>query len=151
MCFKRCWRTGKITGELFISGNRSSVFWKTEVPPNTIISEKLVYDIDKYREKVKLWYPGQYMHEYTYEDSIQLFSSTKTPWLWIGDGKTDVSSEVDKYIVPGNIITIDMLREINSSIRHWIYCDFKTLEIVDFPSNGFIINDSFLKEDTKKE
>ena len=39
------------------------------------------------------------------------FDEAKTPWLWIGDVSTDVdiTSAVDKYIMPGNEIRLDLL------------------------------------------
>jgi hypothetical protein len=155
MCFKRCWRTGKISGELFITGDTSYVSWKTVVPPNTIICEKITYDIDEYKEKIKIWYPGEEMHELSREECLEIFNSYTKPWLWIGGDVSgnivDVTDKIDKYVVSGNKITLDMLYKENKYITKWIYCDYKTLEITEFPSEGIIINDSVIKENTKKE
>jgi hypothetical protein len=86
-----------------------------------------------------------------YEDCMKIFSDKpKKPWIWIGD-KYDMTSKLEPYIVSGNHVTLGLLKVLFPYIKDWKYCCPKTLELLDFPSEGIIIDDTnnktFKKED----
>ena len=90
-----------------------------------------------------------------YKEKNKIAIKIKKPWIWIGGYKEnqliDTTKEIEEYCVEGNRISNELLKTINSEITEWIYCCSKTLEIVNFPSEGFIINDSIIKEIKKKD
>jgi len=62
------------------------------------------------------------------------------PWVWIGDDR-DMTEEIEPFVVHGNKITLKILNLYFPSVKEWRYCS-KTLEMLDFPSEGIIINDT---------
>ena len=76
-----------------------------------------------------------------------LHSIPLKPWFWIG-GATDTSpkmvdmtSSLEKFIVPGNTISLSLLIEVNPYIVRWRYLHPITLEEHDFPTKGITIKD----------
>lgn len=70
------------------------------------------------------------------------------PWLWIGaryaDGVTvEYTNEVNNTVDFGLRVTPEWLDYVfNEHDVQWRYLDPKTLEEKDFPSEGFVIDDS---------
>jgi hypothetical protein len=124
--------------------------WSTVIPEGTLVREKIdLRSPDEDRTLYKLWYPGP-MKELTYDESLELFYlNLKRPWVWIGGEGRNMMDEVEEYVVPGNRITLKVLNMIANI--HWQYCSAETLEILDFPSEGFIIDDPRIKPDQKEE
>jgi len=72
---------------------------------------------------------------------------TSLPWLWIGakhedgtvvDHTTDVNNGVEYGL---NINPLWLELSTGTKNVQWRYLDTKTLEVQDFPSSGFVIND----------
>ena len=66
------------------------------------------------------------------------------PWFFIGSYDSakslqDNTCEMDDYIYPGNVITLDLLRHLFPGTQRWVYIDPKTFEETDFPSEGIVI------------
>jgi hypothetical protein len=86
----------------------------------------------------------------SYEECMKIvFDTPKKPWIWIGD-QYDMSSKLEPYIVSGNHVTLGLLKALFPYVQEWKYCCPKTLDLLDFPSEGIIINDTNSKT-TKKE
>lgn len=73
---------------------------------------------------------------------------TSLPWVWIGVKKedgvvVDYTNEVNDSVDFGLTVTPEWLNEVlNTENVTWQYLDAKTLEMTDFPSSGFVIDDS---------
>ena len=66
------------------------------------------------------------------------------PWFFIGcydsaKSLEDKTPEMDDYIYPGNVITLDLLRHLFPGTRRWVYIHPQTFEETDFPSEGIVI------------
>ena len=152
MCFRWC-RRGYYGQILIHSGNPTT--FEIKVPDDTVLAEKLTFNtLYETKTKIKLWYPGQLYKELTYDETIEVFNKyIKKPWLWIGgyigEELKDITSQVDAYVVSGNVVTIDILNRINPEIKVWIYSCSKTLEVINFPSEGIIIDDSNITKNKK--
>jgi hypothetical protein len=123
--------------------------WSTVIPEGQIVREKIeLKSPQESRVLYKIWHAGP-MKELSYDESLELFNKTpKRPWIWIGGSGRNMIDEVDEYLVAGNKITLDVLKLIADI--EWKYCS-QTLDILDFPSEGFIIDDPIIKADTKQE
>jgi hypothetical protein len=68
------------------------------------------------------------------------FDPVKTPWHWIGDLSTEVNitAAVDRYIMPGNEIRLDLLLMLLNSHDDMdiCYADPASKEFVVFPNHG---------------
>jgi hypothetical protein len=78
---------------------------------------------------------------------------SKLPWMWIGavfpdsDTVVDCTNMVDKTITYGMFVSTDWLEFATGyAPQSWKYLDSKSLEEKDFPSSGFIIDDSDSEE-----
>lgn len=67
----------------------------------------------------------------------------KTPWIWIGDitTETELTSQLQKFIVPGNVIKYELLNQLmdfqeDTQIQ---YIDPISLDFQDFPEDGIVI------------
>jgi hypothetical protein len=75
-------------------------------------------------------------------------SPSTLPWLWVGavysdDVIVDYTNEVNDNVYFGLHVTPELLNKIfKVSNVTWRYLDTKTLETIDFPSAGFVIDDS---------
>jgi hypothetical protein len=49
---------------------------------------------------------------------------------------------MDDYIYPGNIITLELLKDLFPGTQRWVYIDPKTFEETEFPSKGIVIEGS---------
>ena len=74
---------------------------------------------------------------------------SKLPWMWIGavyaDSKPsiDCTYMVDPMITYGMTVTTEWLENITGyTPLTWKYLDAKSLEEKEFPSEGFVIDDS---------
>ena len=85
-----------------------------------------------------------------YEEAYQaIHNPPKKPWIWIGDEDgTDMTEELDAFIVDGNLITLDLLNVIFPDIKKWKYCS-RSFDILDFPSEILIKNDTHTKTSEK--
>lgn len=137
----------------------TEVEWKATVPDNVILLEQLTMEYfgDK-TFKYKIWYSGQSYKKMSYDEIIMYFEERpKIPWLWIGGSNgvaiQDRSRELEPYILAGNLITLQLLSEIDKSISSWSYLCPETFEKLDFPVNGIIIksDDNSRMENSSKE
>jgi hypothetical protein len=70
--------------------------------------------------------------------------SPPPPWFFIGSyesakGLEDKTYEMDEYVYPGNVITLELLRELFPGTQRWVYIHPQTFEETDFPSEGIVI------------
>jgi hypothetical protein len=78
------------------------------------------------------------------EDEV---SPSILPWLWVGahypDGIiVDYTNQVNDNVYFGLHVTPELLNKIfKLTDVTWRYLDTKTLETIDFPSAGFVIDD----------
>ena len=67
----------------------------------------------------------------------------KCPWVWVGDKETeiDLTRTFDKFLVPGNIIKMDLVSKLIKMTEHTnlIYIETKTFNQVKFPGDGITI------------
>jgi hypothetical protein len=67
----------------------------------------------------------------------------RCPWVWVGDKETeiDLTRTFDKFLVPGNVITLALVSKLIKITDHTrlIYMESGTLKEVDFPGEGVII------------
>lgn len=65
------------------------------------------------------------------------------PWVWVGDRETeiDLTRTFDKFLVPGNRLTIDLVSRLIKITEHTslIYIETKTFNQVKFPGEGITI------------
>jgi hypothetical protein len=75
-----------------------------------------------------------------------LNENVKLPWLWIGanseSGSTDMTNSFKPYLVSGNIITPEFLKNRYPSYYDWKYLDPVTFKEVEFPDGGITIDAS---------
>jgi hypothetical protein len=130
----------------------TEVTWKATVPENVILLEELTREVHgTISRKCKVWYSGdQYSKPSSDEIAVLFETPIKTPWLWIGghtfDGTVEKTSELQEFIVAGNMITLDLLSQIDNKIHTWIYLCPETFQQLEFPPKGIVI----LKDDTSR-
>jgi len=66
------------------------------------------------------------------------------PWFFIGcydsaKSLQDKTCEMDDYVYPGNVITLDLLQHLFPGTQRWVYIHPQTFEETDFPSEGIVI------------
>lgn len=120
-------------------------FWdRMEQSNNTTLSH-----VPEYTVHVEQWYrnDGELRRYVTYATNpIEFyqgdpFGRVKTPWLWIGDPNdddVDVTSEMNKYIVPGNLILPELVTRA-TGLEEVYYMDPRSLEILKFPEQGIVL------------
>jgi hypothetical protein len=109
----------------------------TRVPEGAVFVEEYVRDgITKRR----VLYEGDEITPYLSDP----FRAAKCPWIWIGDkvSEVDLTYALGKYMVPGNVIDIDLLLTMINTDRFTeiVYIDARSLEEVKFPDDGITIN-----------
>lgn len=73
---------------------------------------------------------------------------SKLPWMWIGakyeDGNTvDYTTQINETLEYHMVVSTEWLQLVTGQKNvTWRYLDAKTLEERDFPSKGFVIDDS---------
>lgn len=109
----------------------------TRVPEDCVHVQ--VYETDSMEKRAVVTYDGE---EIVYKRPTG-FVRIRSPWLWIGDmdSETDLTETLQMYHVPGNKIHYDLLVHLlkfgeNTAIQ---YLDTKTLQLVDFPEEGIVI------------
>jgi hypothetical protein len=114
--------------------------WNSE---DTIVPKDCVYVCeylfnDKSRKAI-VQYEGEVMKK------TLTMRKGKTPWIWIGDitAERELTSEMQKFIVHGNVIKYELLNQlmdfhIDTQIR---YMDSTSLEFKDFPEDGIVIEE----------
>jgi len=66
----------------------------------------------------------------------------KLPWVWIGFENLSITDTVNSSIFYDQRIDKTFLDKLtNKNDISWMYVDSQTLEIKDFPNNGFIIKE----------
>ena len=106
--------------------------------------EYLSVDLQCIKYKISNGIPLDYHEAYQ-----AIHNPPKKPWIWIGgeDG-TDMTEELDAFIVDGNTITLDLLNTVFPEIKIWKYCS-RSFDILDFPSEILIKNDTLNKTSEK--
>jgi hypothetical protein len=138
-CCRRCWYS-KIP-EIY------SEFQEFIIDDKEVWIETIEYNSsDLYCKKYRV---HDSYKQTTYQEAYRIIHEIPNKkWLWIG-GEKDMTEEVQPFVVNGNKITLSMLKVFFPYVKHWKYCSM-TLDMLDFPSEGIIINDSN-KETIKKE
>lgn len=71
--------------------------------------------------------------------------STRCPWVWVGDLETeiDLTRTFDKFLVPNNRITQDLVsRLVTITDRtNLVYVETRTFNRVKFPGDGIVIHE----------
>ena len=105
-----------------------------KVPEDSIVIEEW----EKGREKkCNLFYEGEDIVRGVFDPFLD---DVYVPWIWIGDKKTevDLTAAMQKYMVVGNVIRLDLLLEL-IQVHHdteIVYVDARTLDEVKFPASG---------------
>jgi hypothetical protein len=90
--------------------------------------------------KRRVLYEGDEITPYTSDP----FQPATCPWIWIGDkvSEVDLTHALTKYMVPGNVIHLDLLLTMIHADRYTelIYIDARSLEEVKFPDDGVRIH-----------
>jgi len=117
------------------------LFDMTRVPEDTIVVDE--YELDGHK-KCRIYYEGfplgHAQLDYEYDPfKVEAYK----PWIWFGDKTTevDLTNAMEKYLVPGNIIDIELLLKL-IHIRedtNIIYVDARTFQEVKFPAEGIRI------------
>jgi hypothetical protein len=110
------------------------------VPEDSVVVDE--YLVNGYRKCV-LHYEGAELHaprDFNPFDELPL-----KPWIWIGDKTTgvDLTRALEKYLVPGNIIKIDLIDKLLqfNDDTFITYIDPRTFLEVKFPEDGVRINE----------
>lgn len=71
--------------------------------------------------------------------------SAHCPWVWVGDRdtETDVTRTFDKFLVPGNRITHELVSKL-TKYTNLLYIETKTFKHVNFPGEGITIHEDTL-------
>jgi len=75
---------------------------------------------------------------------VERTTNLRPPWFFIGcydsaRSLQDKTSEMDEYIYPGNVITLNILKHLYPGSQRWVYIHPETFEETDFPSEGIVI------------
>jgi hypothetical protein len=109
----------------------------TRVPEGSVFVEE--YTADGVTKR-RVLYEGDEIAFYT-EDP---FKPATAPWVWIGDktSEIDLTYALSKYIVPGNVIDLDLIFTMLHVNRDTeiVYIDPRSLEEVKFPGEGVRIH-----------
>lgn len=118
--------------------------WETTVPRGTLLLETVRRDIvDETDIRTRVYYPGEKVPTTT--DAPSFFAEKPdVPWMWIGGidmfGQTcSLTSELSRFIVGGNRITLALLRAEYPEIVTWKYMCPLTFEELEFPAEGITI------------
>jgi len=105
-----------------------------KVPEDSIVIEEWVKDRVK---KCNLFYEGEDIVKGVFDPFLD---EPEVPWIWIGDKKTeiDLTSAMQKYMVAGNTIRLDLLLQLIqvNNDTELVYVDARTLDEVKFPASG---------------
>ena len=111
--------------------------WYTEVPEETILLELLE---NNHLIRYKIWYPGQIYSKTSDEEYMRMLNTpVKTRWVWIGGDNFDATNMLSHYLLVGNVIKLELLEKLEPSVKQWTYIDYETLDSVDFPVDGIVI------------
>lgn len=68
----------------------------------------------------------------------------RAPWLWIGHApsETDLTRAMEKYVLPGNFIMMDLLLHLTGrdTDEGFMYMDAESMELRKFPVEGIRLN-----------
>lgn len=105
----------------------------TRVPKECLCMEELADN------KVHVLYEDDEVLPYTGDSSAPVY----VPWLWIGHvpSDTDLTRTLQKYLIPGNHILLDLLMYVlgKDTDEGFMYLDAKTLQLRKFPVEGIRI------------
>jgi hypothetical protein len=119
-----------------IIGN-GTLKWYTEVPQETILLELLE---NNNLLRYKIWYPGDLYSKSSDEEYTRMLNTpVKTPWVWIGGDNFDGTNMLSHYLLTGNVIKLELLEKLEPSVKQWTYIDYETLDSVNFPVDGIVI------------
>jgi len=152
-CFRKCFRKKQIqiSSEIYYKED-CKLIWQIKVPLNNFLLERICYESsDIFLEKYRIIPSNEIYTELSYKESLDILNEKiKKPWIWIGSSNITMTEELDKFLVKGNLITLDILSFVNKDIQEWEYLTDE-LEMKKFPSEGILISDDTNKERIKKE
>jgi hypothetical protein len=109
------------------------------VPEDAIVIDEY---LRKGARKCVLHYEGEILRapvDYNPFDAVPF-----KPWIWIGDKSTevDLTHAMEKYLVPGNLIRIDLFLKLIQPREDTdiVFIDARTFQEVKFPANGVKID-----------
>jgi hypothetical protein len=129
------------SSNLLVLGNDKEIEWIANVPKDTLFLEKLAYfKNEDIKYKYKIWYSDQLYIKPSFQ-IIKNITKQKVecPWIWIGENETDMTNQLEEYVLDGNKIKIEFLNKLFPDIKKWSYICSKTLEVKDFPVEGIQI------------
>lgn len=129
----------KPTDRYFLSETgREDLF--NSVPTGWVYIEEWI-DVKGHKKMIAL-YEGETIPTH-WEVSPFDLPPAKCPWVWVGDKETeiDLTRTFDKFLVPGNVITVDLVSKLIKITDHTklIYIESGTLKEVEFPGEGITI------------
>jgi hypothetical protein len=129
-----------------ISPYGNQLRWSALIPRDTLVLEGLEYqNFSDYNLKYRVFYPGELYVKSSMNTCIELLHiRPKVPWLWIGGddffgSSIDMSDVLSHYILSGNLIKLELLKNLEPKIEKWQYMDPETLELFKFPDEGIQI------------
>ena len=141
-----CGRAPRYTYQQRVYGTEPEI-WETDVPEGGVLTEVISRSIvDEDEIRIKIWPEGSHFVQ-TNKYGALFDSKPKTHWLWIGGmtraGNTlTLTDEMQKYVVPGNVINLQTLNKLFPQIVSWKIMDVNTFEEVDFPVDGITIEEN---------
>lgn len=135
-CRRSFYQPGDIMLEYYLSYHGEEWTSEDQIVPRDCVYVCEYLDKQKNR-KATVQYEGQRIkHDVSARKG-------KTPWVWIGDITTEreLTSELAKFIVPGNVIKYELLNRLmdfdtDTQIQ---YIDPVSLDFCDFPEEGIVI------------
>ena len=124
--------------------------WYTKEPvvyqridQNVTIIESV--SLDRTITKYKIWGSKDQARSLSPDEtSFILNQKAELPWLWIGadslTGCVDMTSSLEKYLLPGNTITPEFLISTYPTHFKWKYLHPVTFKEVVFPDSGITID-----------
>lgn len=135
-CRRSFYEPGDIMLEYYLSFHNEE--W---IEHDTIVPKDCVYVCEYLDKEKKRKATVQYEGEQIRHDVST--RKGKTPWVWIGDITTEreLTSELAKFIVHGNVIKYELLNQlmdfhVDTQIQ---YIDPVSLDFHDFPEEGIVI------------
>lgn len=143
----------KFSSEL-LGNSDARLQWMVVIPNDVVLRESITKtQLDTSTTKYMLWNPRDFYSTRTDDEKIKLFETPiQQPWLWIGGtdiygNEIDMTSQLESYLIYGNVIKPYFLHLLNPNIVKWTYLD-QTFNQVEFPANGIVIKNDSIKQET---
>ena len=122
-------------------GDHENVLQQDKIVPSGWVYVEEWVDIKGHKKAIVRYEHEEIPHHWT--TSPFGMASAVCPWVWVGDKETeiDLTRTFDKFLVPGNRITVDLVSKLIKMTDHTnlIYIETKTFKHVKFPGEGITI------------